>query len=119
MSKRLINSFGYALNGIRLMFRSEANARIHLSVFVLVLLAAWFFELSAVEWALVLLSSALVFAAEAFNTALESLTDLVAPAPHPLAKKAKDVAAGAVLLTAIGASLVGGIIFLPKLLAYF
>lgn len=107
-------SFKYAIQGINDLFRSQPNARIHLFVFVIVLIAGIYFKLSTIEWSLVVLCSAIVLAGEAVNTAIEYLTDLVSPDYHPLAGKAKDAAAACVLFTAIGAAIVGLIIFLPK-----
>jgi len=112
-----IKSFSYAFQGITDLFRSQPNARIHLFVLICVLLAGFYFELSAIEWAIIVLCSSTVLAAEAANTALEYLTDLVSPEYNALAGKAKDAAAASVLFTAIGAAVVGIIIFLPKLLA--
>ncbi len=99
------------------MFRTEPNAKIHLAFCVLVLIAGCFFHISAMEWCIVILCIAIVLSAEAVNTAIEHLTDLSSPDFHPLAKKAKDAAAGAVLLAAIGAAIAGLIIFLPKILS--
>ncbi len=113
--KKRIKSFQYAFQGIADVFRSEPNAWIHAVVACCVLAAGWYFGLSKTEWCLVILCIALVFAAEAFNTALEHLTDLVSPEHHPLAGKAKDAAAAGVLLTAIGAAIVGLLVFLPKI----
>ena len=115
LGKRL-NSFRYAFAGLAGLIRSEANAKIHTGLTIFVIAAGFFFDLTPVEWCLIIFAIASVFSAEAFNTALENLTDLVSPEHHPLAGKAKDVAAAAVLLTAIGAAIVGVIIFLPKLL---
>ncbi len=115
LGKRL-NSFRYAFAGLAEMLRSQANAKIHLTAAVIATAAGAFFGLSATEWCLVVFAIVSVLAAEAFNTALENLTDLVSPGRHPLAGKAKDLAAAAVLLTALGAAVVGAIIFLPKLM---
>lgn len=101
------------------MFRSQPNAKIHLVAAVGAVFAGWYFEISATEWCLVVYAIAVVLAAEAFNTAIEELTDLTSPDFHPLAGKAKDSAAGAVLLTAIGAAIVGAIIFFPKVAKLF
>ncbi len=86
---------------------------------VLVIALGLYFEITPTEWCIIVFAIAIVLAAEAFNTAIEDLTDLVSPEPHPLAGHAKDLAAGAVLLTAIGAAIVGLLIFLPKILALF
>ena len=79
----------------------------------------YFLQLSATEWCLIMICMALVLTAEALNTAIEYLTDLASPEFHPLAGKAKDVAAGSVLIAVIICGGVWGIIFLPKLLVYF
>jgi len=116
LGKRL-NSFRFAFAGVVELFRSQANAKIHLGFCILVLVVGCYFDLTATEWCLVVFAIVSVFSAEAFNTALENLTDLVSPGHHPLAGKAKDLAAAAVLMTAAGAAIVGTVIFLPKLLA--
>lgn len=93
--------------------------KIHVATTIVVIASGWFFSITPTEWCLVTLSIVLVLSAEGFNTAIEHLTDLTSPDYHPLAGKAKDVAAGAVLLAAIGAAIVGLIVFLPYFLAYF
>jgi diacylglycerol kinase len=98
------------------MLSSQPNARIHLAAAMVAILAGFFFRISSLEWVAIVLCIALVFALEAVNTALEFLTDLVSPDFHPLAGKAKDVAAAAVLVAALGAAAAGLIIFLPKIL---
>jgi diacylglycerol kinase (ATP) len=113
----LIRSFGFAFAGIGAMLRTQRNAQIHTVATIVVALAGFFFGVSLGEWIALILSIGLVLSLEALNTALEAVVDLVSPQPHPLAKKAKDVAAGAVLIGAIGAALVGCLIFIPKLLA--
>lgn len=98
------------------MFRTQPNARFHLAASVAVVLSGFWLEISRLEWAALVLCIALVLALEAVNTALEYLTDLVSPEYHQLAGKAKDAAAGAVLLAAVGAAVVGGVVFLPRLI---
>lgn len=115
--KRLL-SFKYAIQGIVLLIRTQANAQIHCVAAFLVLLLSIFFQISVTEWCLVVLCITSVLSAEAMNTALEFLTDLVSPDYHTLAGKAKDVAAAAVLLSAIGSFIVGAIIFLPKIYTF-
>ncbi|MEZ4777379.1 MAG: diacylglycerol kinase family protein [Bacteroidia bacterium] len=111
-----IRSFGYAFKGIATLFRTQANAQIHLLAVLVISLLGWYLGLNATEWCLILICMALVLVAEGMNTALEFLTDLVSPDPHPLAGKAKDVAAGAVLISVIFCAVVWGIIFIPKIL---
>lgn len=114
MKKRL-QSFKYAFKGVRNVVSSEINFRIHLAAALAVSLAGFYFEIARGEWVAVLLCFSLVLAAEAFNSAIEELVDLVSPGRHAQAGKIKDIAAGAVLLAAAGAALVGCIIFLPRI----
>ncbi len=112
--KSRIRSFGYAINGIFFLFRTQANAQIHLLAVVLITALGLWLGLSGTEWCLITLCMGLVIALEAVNTAIEQVVDLASPEHHPLAGKAKDVAAGAVLLSVIFCAVVWGIIFLPK-----
>lgn len=113
------DSFRYAFKGLADIFRSQPNARIHLAAATVAVGAGFFFQISRSEWLAVTVCIALVLALEAINTALEHLTDLVSPDIHPLAGKAKDAAAAAVLLAAMGGAAVGAIVFLPKIIALF
>ena len=115
--KKRTESFQYAFRGIAEMFRSQPNARIHLLAATMVVFAGFYFQISRTEWIALSLCIFVVLSLEAVNTAIEHLTDLVSPGFHPLAGKAKDVAAAAVLLAALGAIVVGAIVFLPKILA--
>jgi len=117
--KKRAASFRYAFRGLIDLFKSQVNARIHGAAVLAVVLAGFYFQISRTEWIAVTLCILLVFSLEAMNTAIEYLTDLVSPDFHPLAGKAKDVAAAAVLLAAFGAVLVGLIIFLPRVLSGF
>ncbi len=113
----LFASFGYAFSGLAYCFRTQRNFRIHLSIALAAALLGVLLGLSGVEWAVFVAMVVLVLVAEMVNTMVESLVDMVTTEYHPLAKVAKDVAAGVVLLTAIGAVAVGLLIFLPRLLA--
>jgi len=115
--KRLFKSFGYAIKGLRQMLKTEQNARVHLFVTVCVLIAGALCCLSWLEWCIVLLCIALVWAAEAFNTAVETITDHLFKERNETARIIKDVAAGAVFVCAMISAICGIIIFLPKLLA--
>ena len=117
--KKLRHSFRYALSGMADMLRQEPNARIHCIITVLVVAAGFFFRISATEWIGVVLSIGLVISAEAFNTALERLADVVQPERDERIRDVKDLAAAAVLLCALAAAAVGAIIFLPKVIALF
>jgi len=109
-------SFRYAANGIVVLFRTQHNAWIHAAATVAVVIAGWRLGISAGDWRWLVSAIALVLAAEAFNTAIEHVCDLVSPDYHALVEKAKDVAAGAVLICAIGAALIGMLTFWPYLL---
>jgi len=110
-------SFRYAFAGLAYTFRTQRNFRIHIAIAILAALLGLVLGLSWVEWAVVVVLVVVVLSAEMVNTMVEALVDLVTPEYHPLAKVAKDVAAGVVLLSAIGAVLVGVLIFLPKIVA--
>lgn len=114
-----IRSFGYALKGISTLFATQPNAQVHLAAVIVISGLGIYLGLSMMEWCAILICIAMVLLAEGMNTALEFLTDLVSPGPHPLAGKAKDVAAGAVLLSVIFCGIVWGIIYIPKILALF
>ena len=116
--KKRIDSFRFAFKGLVDLFISQPNARIHGVATIIALILGGILGLSKIEWCLIILCIFAVLAAEAFNTALEYLTDLVSPDYHVLAGKTKDVAAAGVLLTAFGAFIVGTIIYLPKILTY-
>ena len=108
-----IRSVKFALRGIRTMVASQHNAWIHAAATVAVVAAGLIVRLPTSSWAWIVLAIGSVWTAEALNTAFEFLTDVASPDFHPLAEKAKDVAAGAVLLAAIGAVVIGGLVFWP------
>ncbi len=112
---KLYKSFGFAFEGIGNTILRERNMQIHCTVTVLVVIFGFILKISMVEWYICLLLFALVLSLELVNTALEAVVDLVTEEKKPLAKKAKDAAAGAVLMSAIIAAILGGIIFFPKL----
>lgn len=112
LHKRL-KSFAYAWKGIGSFLRKEHNAWIHCTAIVVVTIAGFLFGITKTEWLVVILCFALVLAAEAFNTAIERLVDLVSPDYHPVAGDVKNVAAGAVLICAIATAIIGLIIFVP------
>jgi diacylglycerol kinase len=115
--KRLLHSFGFAGEGIGYALRTQANLRIHLAITALVIIAGLWLQLAPIEWAILVVMISVVLSAELFNTALEATLDRVSREEHPLSKVGKDVAAGAVLICAIGAVIVGLLILGPKLLA--
>jgi diacylglycerol kinase (ATP) len=110
-------SFRYAFHGINLLIRKEHNAWIHLAAALMVIGFGIILKLSAMEWSLIVFAIGLVFAAEAVNTAIEKLVDLVSPQHNKKAGKVKDLAAGAVLICAITAAIIGLLVLLPKIMA--
>ena len=113
--KSRVQSFGYALNGLKVLLREEPNARIHLVATVVVVAAGFYFKISELEWISLSFAIGFVFLAETLNTSLEKLCDFVSPQKNSLIKKTKDLAAAAVLIAALTAVVVGVLIFLPKL----
>jgi diacylglycerol kinase len=109
--------FKYAINGLISAFKTEVNLRIHVLTALVACAAGFYFELSSVEWAIIILCIVLVISFELINTAIEELCNLVHPEQHPIIKKVKDIAAAAVLLAAFGSVVAGFIIFLPKLIS--
>jgi diacylglycerol kinase (ATP) len=115
--KSRARSFVYAFSGIVSLLVSQPNARIHAFVTLVVLAAGFFIGLSRVEWCVIVITIAAVWTAEALNTSLEFLADATSPGLHPLVKKAKDIAAGGVLVAAVASVIVGVIIFGPRILS--
>ncbi|MGG7055866.1 diacylglycerol kinase family protein [Nitrosomonas sp. ANs5] len=111
-----IASFGHALAGIHVFVKSQPNAWIHLFMTVIVVISGFLLQVTLIEWSLLVFAITIVLVSEALNTSIEYLCDLVSPGHHPLIKKSKDIAAGAVLISAIGAATIGCIIFLPHVL---
>jgi diacylglycerol kinase (ATP) len=113
--RRLLESFRYAFAGLGFLLRSQPNARIHLGITLVVVALGLWVGLPLRDWAVIVLATGLVFAAEAFNTALEATLDHISPEFHPLVKIAKDVGAAAVLMAAIAAVVVGALLLGPPL----
>lgn len=114
--KERIKSFGFAFNGILLLIKSEHNFWIHLLAVIITTVAGFFFNLSGNEWTSLVLCFGIVLMAEAFNTSIEALADKVSPEIHPLIKKTKDIASGAVLIVSIMAVIIACIVFIPKII---
>ncbi len=110
-----LRSFGYAFEGIFYVLRTQRNMQVHAGLGVVAVSVAFWLGLGPTEWAILLITMALVYCLEMVNTVAESLVDLVTDEYHPLAKIAKDVAAGAVLVAAIFAVGVGLFLFGPRL----
>ncbi len=106
------DAFAHAGRGIVVLL-GDPHGRIHAAAAVVVILLGLWLRISATDWALLVICMALVLAAEAINTALERVVDVVSPERHPLARDAKDLAAGGVLIASLGAAMVGLIVFVP------
>lgn len=115
----LINSFSFAFSGILLGLRKERNMRIHFISSIIVVLISFYFSITKIEWVFILFAIGGMFALELLNTAIERVVDLVTAEYHPLAKQAKDLAAGAVLIYAVLSVVIGIVIFLPYVLNLF
>jgi diacylglycerol kinase len=117
--KYLLESFGCAFAGIAELVATEPNARIHFVATIVVVAAGFWLGISKVEWCFIVFAIAIVWVAEALNTAVEHLGDVASGGEHhPLVGRAKDVAAGGVLLAVIGATLIGVIILGPAVMDY-
>lgn len=110
-----IDSFRFAMRGLGVMIRSQKNAWIHATMTVMVVATGLLCGLSMSEWSWIILSIVAVWTAEALNTAFEFLADAASPGFHPLVEKSKDVAAGAVLIAALGAVAIGLLVLGPHL----
>lgn len=117
--RKRLKSFKFAFNGIRLLITHEHNAWIHCFAAICVIIAGVAFGISTTEWIAVTFAIGTVLAAEAVNSSIEAIADLVSPGYNEAIKRTKDLAAGAVLILAIGAAIVGLIIFVPKIIAAF
>lgn len=115
--RKRLRSFRYAFHGIWLLVTKEHNAWIHCFAAVCVVIAGILLEISKMEWIACVSMIGAVMAAEAINSAVEAMADFVSPQYSEAIKRTKDLAAGAVLLLAIAAAIVGGIVFFPKLWA--
>jgi diacylglycerol kinase (ATP) len=116
---RFLKGFIYAGRGILLLIGTQRNARFHLFAAFFVILAGIWFDISRAEWLFILITIGFVFFAEAVNTAIEKIVDRLMPEKHPVAAKAKDLAAGGVLIAAITALIIGILIFGPRILELF
>lgn len=115
-TKKIANSFKYAGEGLISAFKREKNMKIHVTIMLLVILAGIVLKINAYEWIICVICFAVVIGGELFNTAIEATVDIAMPERNEKAKLAKDVAASAVLVLAIGSAIIGLIIFVPKIL---
>lgn len=110
-----LRSFGHAFHGWNYVLRTQHNTWIHSIIATIVFIISLWLKLPARDWAIIILTAAMVFTAEFINTAIEAVVDLASPQKHPLAKVGKDVGAAAVLVAALAAILIGLLILGPPL----
>ena len=111
-----VKSFKNAFQGLVYALRTQKNAQIHLVATVIVLLLGYALKISIIEFMIILLCVSFVWAAELLNTAIESLVDLCSPDYHPFARISKDLAAAAVLISALASAVIGFLIFIPRII---
>ncbi|MEH7453552.1 diacylglycerol kinase family protein [Gottfriedia acidiceleris] len=109
----LLKSFGFAFSGIFKVIKDERNIKIHLFAALISIGLAFYLHISRIDWLILLLTITIVISLELVNSSIEAVVDLASPNKHPLAKKAKDVAAGAVLVAAIVSIIIGALLFFP------
>ena len=114
--KKIRNSFKYAIEGIWTSFKTERNMKRHIFIMILVIIAGIILKINKSEWIICIILFAIVIGSELFNTSIETIVDMVMPEKNEKAKIAKDVSAGAVLVVAIGAAIIGLVIFVPRIL---
>lgn len=114
--KKIRNSFKYAIEGIWTSFKTERNMKIHIFIMILAIIAGIILKINKLEWIICIILFAIVIGSELFNTSIETIVDMVMPEKNEKAKIAKDVSAGAVLVVAIGAAIIGLVIFVPRIL---
>lgn len=116
-NKSMLESLEHALDGLKEAFDSEKNIKTQLIISVIVIAASLILKLNSIEWSIIIIMITLVLASELFNTTIEKLVDMFCQGEYnELAKKSKDISAGAVLLVSIGALIIGTLIFLPKII---
>ena len=117
--KKLLKSFKYAFDGIYTGIKEEQNMKIHITIMILVIIFGIMLKISKTEWIICIILFGLVISMELINTAIENTVDLITKEKNEQAKIAKDVAAGAVLVSTIAAATIGLMIFVPKILEIF
>jgi diacylglycerol kinase len=115
--RKRAKSFTHAFNGFKILLKDEHNAWIHLIITLFVIVFGFLFHISKWEWIAIIACIGMVFAFELINSAMENMADFVSPQKHELIRKAKDLSAAAVLITAITSFVIGLIIFIPKIIS--
>ena len=115
-TKKLANSFKYAIQGFIQSFRAERNMKIHIFIMIIVIILGIFLKISKTEWFICIILFGIVIAGELFNTAIETTVNIAMPYKDKRAKKAKDISASAVLILAVSSAIIGCLIFIPKII---
>ena len=118
-TKKLINSFKYAIQGFLMSFKKERNMKIHFFIMIAVIILGLVLKITKFEWIICIILFGIVIGGEMFNTAIETTVDIAMPYKNPKAKIAKDVSAGGVLILSITSAVIGCLIFIPKIIQYF
>lgn len=113
--KKIISSFKYGFEGILVAFKTERNINIHIIIMFIVIVMGILLKITRAEWIACIILFAMVISGELFNTAIENIVDIIVPHKNEKAKIIKDISAGGVLVLAIGAAIIGLIIFIPKI----
>lgn len=118
-SIKFINSFKYAFRGLITSFKTEKNMKIHVLIMLLVIIAGFVLKITLSEWFICIILFGVVIASELINTAIEEVVDIAMPYKNEKAKTAKDISASSVLVLSITAAIIGGIIFIPKIIVMY
>jgi len=116
--KKFITSFKFAISGLIQIFKNQQNFRFHIFIFILIIIAGFYWQINKIEWSLIFLTSALVIIAEIFNTVIEDMLNFLHPDESNYVAIIKDIAAAAVLVASIFAVIIGGIIFAPYIFKF-
>jgi len=119
MKRFNLKSFRYAYDGLTTMIRTEPNSRVHLLAAFFAIILGFVLQIKALEWLLITLSIGIVFITELINSSIERIANRIEPKPDPKIKEIKDLAAASVLVSALASLVIGGIIFIPKLIGLF
>lgn len=115
--KKLINSFKYAICGLKSAYKREQNLKVHIMIMIIVIIAGIVLKIDKMEWIICIILFAIVIGTELMNTAIEAIVDMVMPEINAKAKFIKDVSASSVLVFAMGSAIIGLIIFIPKIIS--
>ena len=115
---KVIKSFSYAFNGLKILFKEELNAKVHFVIALVIIICGFVFQVSTSEWIAIIFAIGLVFSLELLNTAIEQIANFISPEKNEKIKRIKDLAAAAVVIGVIAAVIIGFIIFLPKIFTW-